>query len=83
MSKIIPDIESLKSVVKINGTVNYGIVEPFINDAIDIYIEPQVGNVIVELAEQGNDTWLTDRMRRALGPYNKKHCANGCMILNK
>ena len=68
MSKIIPDIESLKSVVKINATVNYGIVEPFINDAIDIYIEPQVGNVIVELAEQGNDTWLTDRMRRALGP---------------
>ena len=68
MNTIIPDIETLRSVVKINSSIPYQSIEPFLADALDIYIEPQVGNVIVSLAMDGNDTTLTDKIRRALGP---------------
>ena len=68
MSTIIPDIETLKTVVKINAAIPYESVSPYINDALDIYIEPQVGNVIVDIANTGEDTTLKDKILRCLGP---------------
>lgn len=70
MSTIIPDIDTLKQVVKINASIPWESIEPFINDARDIYLEPQVGNVLVELAEEGSDQELTARMLRVLGPLS-------------
>ena len=68
MSTIIPDIETLKTVVKINAAIPYESVSPYINDALDIYIEPQVGNVIIDIASTGEDTTLKDKILRCLGP---------------
>lgn len=68
MSAIIPDIETLKKVVKINAAIPWESIEPFVNDARDIYIEPQVGNILIELAEEGTDKTLSDKMQRVLGP---------------
>ena len=68
MSAIIPDIGTLKQVVKINASIPWESIEPFINDALDIYLEPQVGNVLVEIAEEGTDEELTGKMLRVLGP---------------
>lgn len=65
---IIPDIETLKKVVKINAAIPFESISPYINDAVDIYIEPQVGNVIVETAEAGTDEPLKDKVLRCLGP---------------
>jgi hypothetical protein len=65
---IIPDIATLKTVVKINASIPYDAVLPFINDALDIYIEPQVGAQIIALASDGNDASLTDKVLRSLGP---------------
>ncbi|WP_291528596.1 DUF6712 family protein [Bacteroides sp. UBA939] len=68
MNAIIPDAETLKTVVKINAAIPYESLLPYINDALDIYIEPQVGNVIVEIAGTGGDTTLKDKVLRCLGP---------------
>lgn len=68
MSTIIPDIETLKTVVKINAAIPYESVSPYINDALEIYIEPQVGNVIVDIASTSEDTTLKDKILRCLGP---------------
>ena len=68
MSTIIPDIDILKTVVKINAAIPYESVSPYINDALDIYIEPQVGNVIIDIASTGEDTTLKDKILRCLGP---------------
>lgn len=65
---IIPNIETLKQVVKINASIPYEAISPYINDALEIYIEPQVGNVIVEMAESPDEKALTDKILRALGP---------------
>lgn len=65
---IIPDIETLKKVVKINASIPFEAIYPYINDALEIYIEPQVGNAIVEIADSTDDKKLTDKMLRALGP---------------
>lgn len=68
MNAIIPDIATLKTVVKINAAIPYESVSPYINDALDIYIEPQVGNVIVDIAGTGDDAPLKDKILRCLGP---------------
>ena len=60
MNTIIPDIDTLKTAVKINAAIPYESVSPYINDALDIYIEPQVGNVIIDIASTGEDTMLKD-----------------------
>lgn len=68
MNAIIPDIATLKMVVKINAAIPYESVSPYINDALDIYIEPQVGNVIIDIAGIGDDAQLKDKILRCLGP---------------
>lgn len=65
---LIPDIETLKKVVKINASMPWEAVEPYVNDAQDIYLEPEVGDVILALAEEGEDTVLREKVCRALGP---------------
>lgn len=65
-STIIPDIETLKEVVKINAAIPYESVSPYISDALDIYIEPQVGNIIINIAD--SDDTLKDKLLRCLGP---------------
>lgn len=44
MNALIPDIETLKKVVKINSSLPYESIEPYIEDALDIYVKPYVGN---------------------------------------
>lgn len=68
MSNIIPNIESLKKVVKINASIPWEAVEPYIADALDIYIAPQVGDAVIVQAEAGTDQQLTEKILRALGP---------------
>lgn len=68
MSNLFTDIETLKKVVKINASMPWESIEPYVADALDIYIEPQIGSVLVEKAEEQTDPTLTEKVRRALGP---------------
>ena len=68
MSNIIPDIRRMKEVVRIANNTPFEAIEPFINDAADIYLIPNIGAGIYELAEQGTDVDLVNKVRRALGP---------------
>lgn len=65
---LIKDIETLKQVVKINAAIPFESVSPYLNDAVDIYIEPQVGPAIVSLADSREDQNLSEKMLRCLGP---------------
>lgn len=65
---LIKDIETLKQVVKINAAIPFESVSPYLNDAVDIYIEPQVGTVVVSLADSQDDQNLSEKMLRCLGP---------------
>ena len=68
MSNIIPDIVRLKEVARIAANTPYESIEPYINDAAEIYLIPNIGADIYELAEQGSDVDLANKVRRALGP---------------
>lgn len=68
MNIIIPDIETLKKVVKINAAIPADAISPYIDDAIDIYIAPQVGQVLIDKALQAEDSVLNDKILRCLGP---------------
>lgn len=48
MNTIIPDIETLKTVVKINAAIPYESIECFMEDAQEIYILSQIGNKTFE-----------------------------------
>ncbi|MGL4853182.1 MAG: DUF6712 family protein [Phocaeicola sp.] len=65
MNHIIPDIDTLRTVVKLNSQVPEESISPYIEDALSIYIEPQVGASIIELAN--TDDKLTGMILRALG----------------
>lgn len=68
MNTIIPDIETLKKVVKINASIPEEAISPYIDDAIDIYIEPQVGQPLITKALEATDPVLNDKILRCLGP---------------
>lgn len=68
MNIIIPDIETLKKVVKINAAIPADAISPYIDDAIGIYIAPQVGQVLIDKALQAEDSVLNDKILRCLGP---------------
>lgn len=72
MSNIIQDIDTLKTTVKINAAIPWEALEPFIDDAIHIYLVPQVGQALIDRAEQGaeTDAELNARIVRALGPLS-------------
>jgi len=65
---LVKDIETLKQVVKINAAIPFESVSPYLNDAVDIYIEPQVGTAIVSLADSREDQNLSEKTLRCLGP---------------
>lgn len=48
MNALIPDIETLKKVVKINSSLPYESIEPYIEDALDIYVKPYVGQSVIQ-----------------------------------
>lgn len=68
MNNIIPTIDILKTVVKVNANIPYEAISPYIEDAIDLYIEPQVGAAIIETALTGSDAVLNSKILRCLGP---------------
>lgn len=63
---LITDIEQLRETVKMNAVVPFESIAPFIADATDIYLEPNVGISILEKAE--TDDTLKEKLCRALGP---------------
>lgn len=68
MNAIIPDIDTLKKVVKINATLPDEAINPYIDDAMDIYLTPYIGIKTVEKALAGTDKRLNDKILRTLGP---------------
>lgn len=68
MNSIIPDIDTLKKVVKINAVLPPEAISPYIDDAIDIYVEPQVGQPLITKALEAKDPVLNDKILRCLGP---------------
>lgn len=48
MNLLITDIEQLRETVKMNAVVPFESVRPFILDATDIYIEPNIGAATLE-----------------------------------
>lgn len=63
---IISSIADLKKVVKINASMPFDSIEPYLNDAGDIYLVPFVGVQVVDAAE--SDELLKPMVARALGP---------------
>ena len=68
MNILIPDIETFKKVVKINASLPYESIEPYIEDALDIYIKPYIGKSVIKKAKECPESELCDRLLRALGP---------------
>ena len=67
MNAIIPDIDTLKKVVKINATLPDEAINPYIDDAMDIYLTPYIGIETVEKALTGTDKRLNDKILRTWG----------------
>ena len=63
---LITDIDQLRETVKMNAAIPFESIVPFIADATDIYLEPNVGAAILEKA--GEDDTLKEKLCRALGP---------------
>ena len=68
MNALIPDIETLKKVVKINASIPYDSIEPFIDDALDIYVKPYIGQSVINQAKEDKESELYQKLLRALGP---------------
>lgn len=65
---LITDIEQLKATVKLNANIPFESVAPYIADATDIYLEPNVGAAILSKAD--TDDALNEKLCRALGPLS-------------
>ena len=65
---IFESIADLKKVVKINASMPFESVEPYINDAADIYLVPYIGTGILDKADGDSD--LKRMLGRALGPLS-------------
>lgn len=68
MSLLITDIEQLRETVKMNAVVPFESLRPFIQDATDIYIEPNIGEATLSKADA--DEVLKEKICRALGPLS-------------
>lgn len=72
MALIISDITGLKKTVKVNASIPFDAVEPFLNSARDIYLERYLGFELVEVLEsdpvpeRANN--LIKLVRKSLGP---------------
>lgn len=67
-SLLITDIEQLRETVKMNAVVPFESLRPFIQDATDIYIEPNIGEATLSKADA--DEVLKEKICRALGPLS-------------
>ena len=61
-------IEELKKVVRLNGAAPFETLQPYIDDAAEMYIEPHVGLAILKKTE--TDAELKNLVQRALGPMS-------------
>lgn len=61
-------IDELKTVVKINASLPWEAIYPYIIDARDIYLAQYLGEDFVDSLEAGEATSLLPLIRRALGP---------------
>ena len=68
MNALIPDIETLKKVVKMNSSLPYESIEPYIEDALDIYVKPYIGQSVIDKAQEQKESQLYNRLLRTLGP---------------
>ena len=68
MDLLITDIELLRETVKMNANIPFESIRPFIRDATDIYIEPNIGAPTLGKAE--TDETLKEKICRALGPLS-------------
>lgn len=68
MNALIPDIDTLKKVVKINSSLPYESIEPYIEDALDIYIKPYIGKSTINKAKEPKESELYNKLLRTLGP---------------
>lgn len=65
---IIPDIEVLRTVVKINASLPWESITPYLNDARDIYLSRYLGEELIERIETGDADELLPLTIRTLGP---------------
>ena len=71
MSALFESIADLKKVVKINASMPFESIEPFINDAADIYLVPHISSEVLEAAAAADaNSHLKGLVRRALGPLS-------------
>lgn len=68
MINLFTTIDELKRYVKINASIPYEAISPYIHDAMDIYIVPHIGEALASKADEGLDSGLTEHVRRSLGP---------------
>ncbi len=68
MTNLLPTIDDLKRYVKINASIPYEAIEPYIHDAMDIYIVPHIGQALADKANSDTDAELAERVCRSLGP---------------
>ncbi len=69
MNGIFETISDLKSVVKINASMPFESISPYINDAADIYLVPFIGESVLSTAASAEaGSRLKELVRRALGP---------------
>lgn len=76
MNALIPDIETLKRVVKINASLPYESIEPYIEDALDIYVKPYIGSSVILKAKENKESDLYKKLLRALGPLTMMLAVN-------
>lgn len=76
MNALIPDIETLKQVVKVNASLPYESIEPYIEDALDIYVKPYIGSSVILKAKENKESDLHKKLLRALGPLTMMLAVN-------
>jgi len=72
--KIIPDIETLKEVVKVNASFPFESISIYIDDARDNYIRPFLGDELLAKVEAEEYPELLPYLRRAIGPLAVMLC---------
>lgn len=67
MITLFHNIEDLRKVVKVGASMPWSSIEPYINDAVDIYLPRHLGREVVDTIT-ADDTHLVQLLRRAVGP---------------
>lgn len=67
MITLFHNIEDLRKVVKVGASMPWSSIEPYINDAVDIYLPRHLGREVVDNIT-ADDAELVRLLRRAVGP---------------